>query len=113
MAFNPDVKRKIVRDKEGNHLPCVMCGATYPLPTRFTSSTRESGKLFMLAIDRSTEFLFVQTAIEYSMKYCGRICTELLLRLVLLAFQRAGPQTTNSRLLSRHWISAMSHWPDF
>ncbi|HET6844750.1 MAG TPA: HNH endonuclease [Candidatus Angelobacter sp.] len=32
MAFNPDVKRKIVRDKKGNHLPCVMCGATYPLP---------------------------------------------------------------------------------
>jgi predicted restriction endonuclease len=32
MAFKPDVKRKIVRDKEGTHLPCVMCGATYPLP---------------------------------------------------------------------------------
>lgn len=32
MAFNPDVKRKIVRDRDGNHLPCVMCGARYPLP---------------------------------------------------------------------------------
>ena len=32
MAFNPDVKRKIVRDNEGNHLPCVMCGTRYPLP---------------------------------------------------------------------------------
>ena len=33
MAFNPDVKRKIVRDKEtGEHLPCVMCGRRYPLP---------------------------------------------------------------------------------
>ena len=32
MAFNPDVKRKIVRDKEDKHLPCVMCGAAYPLP---------------------------------------------------------------------------------
>ena len=37
MAFNPEVKRKIVRrkivrDKEDEHLPCVMCGVTYPLP---------------------------------------------------------------------------------
>jgi hypothetical protein len=32
MAFNPDVKRKIVRDKEGNRVPCVMCGVRYPLP---------------------------------------------------------------------------------
>src|SRR5215467_373553 len=33
MAFNPDVKRKIVRDRKTNeHLPCVMCGARYPLP---------------------------------------------------------------------------------
>ena len=32
MAFNPDVKRKIVRDKAGKHRPCVMCGAIYPLP---------------------------------------------------------------------------------
>ena len=33
MAFNPDVKRKIVRDrKTDEHLPCVMCGVRYPLP---------------------------------------------------------------------------------
>lgn len=33
MAFNPDVKRKIVRDrKTKEHLPCVMCGIRYPLP---------------------------------------------------------------------------------
>jgi hypothetical protein len=33
MAFNPDVKRKIVRDmKTDEHLPCLMCGARYPLP---------------------------------------------------------------------------------
>jgi hypothetical protein len=33
MAFNPDVKHKIVRDrKTDKHLPCLMCGATYPLP---------------------------------------------------------------------------------
>ena len=33
MAFNPDVKSLIVRDKTTNkHLPCVMCGTTYPLP---------------------------------------------------------------------------------
>ena len=33
MAFNPDIKRKIVRDrKTGKHHPCLMCGATYPLP---------------------------------------------------------------------------------
>jgi predicted restriction endonuclease len=32
MAFNPDVKRKIVRDKKGEHLPCLMCGVRYPLP---------------------------------------------------------------------------------
>src|ERR1035441_6081382 len=32
MAFNPDIKRKIVRDKEGNRVPCVMCGVRYPLP---------------------------------------------------------------------------------
>jgi predicted restriction endonuclease len=33
MAFNPDVKRKIVRNKKTKqHLPCVMCGVTYPLP---------------------------------------------------------------------------------
>lgn len=33
MAFNPEVKRKIVRSrKTGVHLPCVMCGTTFPLP---------------------------------------------------------------------------------
>ena len=32
MAFNPGVKKLIVRDKSGKHLPCVMCGKTYPLP---------------------------------------------------------------------------------
>ena len=33
MAFNPDTKAKIVRDrKSGEHLPCVMCGTRYPLP---------------------------------------------------------------------------------
>ena len=33
MAFNPDVKKKIVRDRKTNeHHPCVMCGVTYPLP---------------------------------------------------------------------------------
>ena len=32
MPFNPDVKRKIVRDKEDKHLPCVTCVAAYPLP---------------------------------------------------------------------------------
>lgn len=32
MPFNPDVKRKIVRDKHGNYLPCVMCGVTYTFP---------------------------------------------------------------------------------
>jgi HNH endonuclease len=33
MAFNPSVKRKIVRDPTtGQHQPCVMFGANYPLP---------------------------------------------------------------------------------
>jgi predicted restriction endonuclease len=33
MAFNPSVKRLVVRDKQtGEHLPCVMCGTAYPLP---------------------------------------------------------------------------------
>jgi hypothetical protein len=33
MPFNPGVKRLIVRDKKtGEHLPCVMCGKSYPLP---------------------------------------------------------------------------------
>lgn len=32
MAFNPAIKRKIVRDKKDAHKPCVMCGAGYPLP---------------------------------------------------------------------------------
>ena len=33
MAFNPEVKRKIVRDKKtGKHYPCLMCGTEYPLP---------------------------------------------------------------------------------
>lgn len=32
MPFNAGVKRLVVRDKSGNHLPCVMCGKTYPLP---------------------------------------------------------------------------------
>ena len=32
-AFNPDVKAKVVRDRETNeHLPCLMCGTLYPLP---------------------------------------------------------------------------------
>ena len=32
MPFNSGVKRLVVRDKSGKHLPCVMCGKTYPLP---------------------------------------------------------------------------------
>jgi predicted restriction endonuclease len=33
MPFNNNLKRLIVRDKDtGVHLPCVMCGVTYPLP---------------------------------------------------------------------------------
>ena len=32
MAFNPREKRLVVRNKEGNYKPCVMCGKTYPLP---------------------------------------------------------------------------------
>lgn len=33
MAFNPGVKKLIVRDKKtGKHLPCLMCGKDYPLP---------------------------------------------------------------------------------
>ena len=32
MPFNQGVKRLVVRDKIGKHLPCVMCGKTYPLP---------------------------------------------------------------------------------
>lgn len=33
MPFNQGVKRLVVRDKKtGKHLPCVMCGTTYPLP---------------------------------------------------------------------------------
>ena len=33
MAFNQGVKKLIVRDKTtGKHLPCVLCGKTYPLP---------------------------------------------------------------------------------
>lgn len=32
MPFNPGVKKLVVRDKTGKHLPCVMCGKIYPLP---------------------------------------------------------------------------------
>jgi HNH endonuclease len=33
MAFNSDVKRKILRDRRTSEPnPCVMCGVTYPLP---------------------------------------------------------------------------------
>jgi predicted restriction endonuclease len=33
LAFNSDVKRKIVRDRQTDkHLPCVMCGTRFPLP---------------------------------------------------------------------------------
>ena len=33
MPFNPGVKKSIVRDKKsGEHLPCVMCATSYPLP---------------------------------------------------------------------------------
>ena len=32
MAFNQNVKRLIVRNKDGVYKPCVMCGTTYPLP---------------------------------------------------------------------------------
>jgi predicted restriction endonuclease len=33
LAFNPEIKAKIVRDrKTSEHLPCVMCGTRYPLP---------------------------------------------------------------------------------
>jgi len=33
MAFTPDTKRKILRDRSNKKpFPCVMCGSTYPLP---------------------------------------------------------------------------------
>ena len=32
MAFNPSVKIKIVKDKQGNYRPCVMCGRAFPPP---------------------------------------------------------------------------------
>ena len=33
MAFNPQIKKKILRDRDtGARLPCVMCGACYPFP---------------------------------------------------------------------------------
>jgi len=33
MPFNQGVKRLVVRDKKTDkHLPCVMCGTSYPLP---------------------------------------------------------------------------------
>ena len=32
MAFNRNVKRKIVHDNTGKHKHCVMCGTTYPQP---------------------------------------------------------------------------------
>ena len=33
MAFNPGVKKIIVKDNNtGDHFPCVMCGCKYPLP---------------------------------------------------------------------------------
>ena len=32
MAFNPNVKAKIVKDSTGQYLPCVMCGRTFPPP---------------------------------------------------------------------------------
>lgn len=32
MPFNQGVKKLIVRDKDGKHRPCVMCGTTFPLP---------------------------------------------------------------------------------
>lgn len=32
LAFNPDIKRKIVREVDGSHRPCHMCGAVYPPP---------------------------------------------------------------------------------
>jgi predicted restriction endonuclease len=33
MAFNHEIKRKIVRDRQTDkHHPCVMCGTEYPLP---------------------------------------------------------------------------------
>jgi|GEM_PF-1005094 len=33
MAYTPDLKWKIVRDRQTDeHLPCVMCGTKYPLP---------------------------------------------------------------------------------
>ncbi len=90
MAFNPDVKEKIVRDKKGNRAPCVMCGVSHiPCQTRFTSSTRRSGKPVILATERSTVFPFAQTVIESSTKYCGRTCTALFLRLAQRTFQVA------------------------
>ena len=56
---------------------------------------------------------FAQTAIEYSTKYCGLTYIALFLHLARPAFQRAGPQATNSRLPNSHWISVTSHWPSF
>ncbi|MGA3028990.1 MAG: HNH endonuclease signature motif containing protein [Bryobacteraceae bacterium] len=32
MPFNRLIQKKIVCDRDGKYLPCVMCGARYPLP---------------------------------------------------------------------------------
>ncbi len=32
MPFNPGVKRLVVRDKQGRHHPCLMCGAIHIRP---------------------------------------------------------------------------------
>jgi predicted restriction endonuclease len=32
MPFHPDTKRRIVRDRDGKHKPCAMCGRSFPPP---------------------------------------------------------------------------------
>ena len=32
MPFHPDVKKKIVREANGDHKPCTICGITFPTP---------------------------------------------------------------------------------
>ena len=117
MAFNPDVKRKIVRrkivrNKEDEHLPCVMCGVTYPLPDAVHIIDEKEWKE-RVGCDRQVNGIpLCPNCHRVFDEVLDHTCFVLFSPLAQQAFQRAGKQTTSSRLPSRHWISAMNHRPN-
>jgi hypothetical protein len=79
MAFNPDVKKKIVQDKKGEYFPCLMCGTKFPLPDAAHIIDEKNGRAekSQAVIDKSMAYHFVQIVTGFLMMYYVHVCMQL------------------------------------